>query len=57
MTLIHGLAMGVFGTLFTVIGMFIALKIGYENSKPEVKVPSSPLDNLMKADRVPDDVL
>ena len=57
MTLEHGLAMGVFGTLFTVTGMFIALYIGYNSTKPIKKIPPNPLDNLMKADRLPDDVL
>ena len=57
MTLAHGLAMGVFGTLFTVTGMFVALYIGYNSTKPIKKRPPNPLDNLMKADKLPDDVL
>lgn len=57
MTLAHGLAMGVFGTLFTVISMFVALYISYNSTKPIKKEPPSPLDNILKADRLPDDVL
>ena len=57
MTLEYGLLLGVFGTLITIAGMMIAYVIGYNATKPKPKKAPSPLDDLFKADRLPDDVL
>lgn len=57
MTLEYGLLLGVFGTLITIAGMMIAYVIGYNAIKPKPKKEPSPLDDLFKADRLPDDVL
>jgi len=57
MTLEYGLLLGVFGTLITIAGMMIAYVIGYNAKKPKPKKEPSPLDDLFKADRLPDDVL
>ena len=57
MTLEYGLLFGVFGTLITIVGMMIAYVIGYNAIKPKPKKEPSPLDDLFKADRLPDDVL
>ena len=57
MTLEYGLLLGVFGTLITIVAMMIAYVIGYNATKPKPKKEPSPLDDLFKADRLPDDVL
>ena len=57
MTLEYGLLLGVFGTLITIVGMMIAYILGYNAIKPKPKKEPSPLDDLFKADRLPDDVL
>jgi hypothetical protein len=57
MTLEYGLLLGVFGTLITIVAMMIAYVIGYNDIKPKPKKEPSPLDDLFKADRLPDDVL
>ena len=57
MILEHGLLLGVFGTLITIVGMMIAYILGYNATKPKPKKEPSPLDDLFKADRLPDDVL
>jgi hypothetical protein len=57
MTLEYGLLLGVFGTLITIVAMMIAYVIGYNVIKPKPKKEPSPLDDLFKADRLPDDVL
>lgn len=57
MTLQYGLLMGVLGILITVVGMMIAYIIGYQAIKPKPKREPSPLDDLFKADKLPDDVL
>ena len=57
MTLQYGLLLGIFGILLTVVGMMIAYIVGYNAIKPKPKREPSPLDNLLKADRLPDDVL
>jgi len=56
-TFTHGLIMGIFGMLITIVGMMIAYVIGYNATKPKPKKEPSPLDDLFKADRLPDDVL
>ena len=50
-TLQHGLLMGVFGILITIVGMMIAYIIGYNTVKPKPKKEPSPLDDLLKADK------
>jgi hypothetical protein len=57
MTLEYGLLLGVFGTLITIVAMMIVYVIGYNVIKPKPKKEPSPLDDLFKADRLPDDVL
>ena len=57
MTLQYGLLFGVFGTLITIVGMMIAYVLGHNAIKPKPKKEPSPLDDLFKADRLPDDVL
>lgn len=57
MTLQYGLLLGVLGILITVVGMMIAYIIGYQAIKPKPKREPSPLDDLFKADKLPDDVL
>ena len=57
MTLEYGLLLGVFGTLITIVGMMIAYILGYNAIKPKLKKEPSPLDDLLKADKLPDDVL
>ncbi len=56
-TLQHGLLMGVLGILITIVGMMIAYIIAYNSVKPKPKKEPSPLDDLLKADKLPDDVL
>ena len=57
MTVEHGLMMGIFGMLITIVGMMIAYIVGYNATKPEPKREPNPTDDLFKADRLPDDVL
>ena len=57
MTVEYGLLFGVFGTLITIVGMMISYIVGYNATKPKPKKEPSPLDDLFKADRLPDDVL
>ena len=57
MTVEYGLLFGIFGTLITIVGMMIAYILGYNAIKPKPKKEPSPLDDLFKADRLPDDVL
>lgn len=57
MTLGYGLILGIFGILLTVVGMMIAYIVGYNSTKPKPKKQPSPLDDLFKADKLPDDVL
>ena len=57
MTLQYGLLLGVLGILITVVGMMISYIIGYQAIKPKPKREPSPLDDLFKADKLPDDVL
>jgi len=53
MTLQYGLLLGIFGILLTVVVMMIAYVIGYNAVKPKPKKESSPLDDLLKANRLP----
>ena len=57
MTLQYGLLLGVFGTLITIMGMMIAYIVSYNGIKPKPKEEPNPLSDLLKADRLPDDVL
>ena len=57
MTLQYGLLLGVLGMLITIVGMMIAYILAYNAVKPKPKKESSPLDDLFKADKLPDDVL
>ena len=59
MTFEYGLLMGVFGILFTIVGLMIAYIVAYETVKPKPKREPNPTDDLlnMKANRLPDDVL
>lgn len=56
-TIQHGLMMGIFGTLITIIGMTIAYIFAYNATKPKPKREPNPTDDLFKADKLPDDVL
>lgn len=57
MTLQYGLLMGLFGTMITIVGFMIAYIVGYNAVKPIPKKEPSPVDDLFKADRLPDDTL
>ena len=57
MTLQYGLLLGILGMLITIVGMMIAYILAYNAAKPKPKKEPSPLDDLFKADRLPDDVL
>lgn len=48
MTLEHGLILGIFGILLTIVGMMIAYIIGYQVIKPKPKKESNALDDLLK---------
>ena len=57
MTVEYGWLLGVLGTLITIVGMMIAYIVGYNATKPKPKKQPSPLDDLFKVDKLPDDVL
>ena len=57
MTLQYGLLLGVLGILITIVCMMIAYIVGYNATKPKPKKQPSPLDDLFKTDKLPDDVL
>jgi hypothetical protein len=48
MTVEHGLMMGIFGMLITIIGMMIAYIVGYNSTKPKPKREPNPVDDLFK---------
>jgi len=48
MTLEHGLILGIFGILLTIVGMMIAYIIGYQITKPKPKKELNALDELLR---------
>ena len=48
MTLEHGLILGIFGILLTIVGMMIAYIIGYNVTKPKQKKELNALDELLE---------
>ena len=57
MTFGYGLILGIFGILITVVGMMIAYIVAWDTVKPKPKRKPNPVDDLFKADKMPDDVL
>ena len=47
-TFTHGLMMGIFGMLITILGMMIAYIVGYNATKPEPKREPNPTDDLFR---------